>query len=147
MIETLTFRLAQGTDESEFLLADHAVQTEFIPNLPGFLRRTTSRNHDEEWLVVTLWQSENQAEACESMASTSEVYQRFMQISRRHLFGYEEVLDARLSTRIPRGGRLSQMLSRAASRSCRCSCIVVGPFHRDFPVSSRCRHSLVTRCR
>ena len=80
VIETLSFRLAQGTDESEFLLADHAVQTEFIPNLPGFLRRTTSRNHDGEWLVVTLGQSEGQAEACESIASTSGVYQRFISL-------------------------------------------------------------------
>ena len=61
LIETATFRLTADTDESAFLDADRRVQTEFLPNHPGFLRRTTARGHDGEWLVVVLWNSENDA--------------------------------------------------------------------------------------
>jgi heme-degrading monooxygenase HmoA len=66
LIETVTFRLAADTDESAFLNADKRVQTEFLPNQRGFLRRTTARGHDGEWLVVVLWDSKNDADACMS---------------------------------------------------------------------------------
>lgn len=56
IIEIITFRLAEGADEEAFIQADHRVQTEFIPNHPGFMRRTTGRN-DEGWVVVVLWDS------------------------------------------------------------------------------------------
>jgi heme-degrading monooxygenase HmoA len=66
LIETVTFHLAADTDESAFLDADKRVQTEFLSNQPGFLRRTTARGHDGEWLVVVLWNSENDADSCMS---------------------------------------------------------------------------------
>lgn len=68
MIETLTFRLAPGVDETAFLEADRRVQTEFIPNHPGFARRTTARGADGEWLVVTLWSSAEAADASGQLA-------------------------------------------------------------------------------
>ena len=45
-----------------FLALDRRVQTELVPNRPGFLRRTTAR-HGDDWLVVTLWASEDDAAA------------------------------------------------------------------------------------
>lgn len=68
VVETLTFRLAADTDEAEFLDADRRVQTEFVPNLTGFMRRTTARGRDGEWLVVVLWGSESDAEAASELA-------------------------------------------------------------------------------
>lgn len=68
VVETLTFRLAADTDEAAFLDADRRVQTEFVPNLPGFMRRTTARGRDGEWLVVVLWSSESDAEAASKLA-------------------------------------------------------------------------------
>ena len=63
MIETVTFRLAAGTDESTFLDADRRVQTEFIYREPGLLRRTTARDENGEWIVIVLWRSESDADA------------------------------------------------------------------------------------
>ena len=63
LIENLTFRLASGVDEDDFLEADRKVQTELVPNLPGFVRRTTARGEDGGWLVVTLWGSADDANA------------------------------------------------------------------------------------
>jgi len=77
VVETTTFRLAAGVDDEAFLVADRAVQTEFIPNLGGFLRRTTCRSRGGEWLVITLWQSEKDAQHCTALSATSPVVERF----------------------------------------------------------------------
>ncbi|HEX7168767.1 MAG TPA: hypothetical protein VF230_17445 [Acidimicrobiales bacterium] len=61
IVETRTFRLADGATDDSFLVADSRVQTEALPNRPGFLRRTTARAADGEWLVVTLWGTEQDA--------------------------------------------------------------------------------------
>jgi heme-degrading monooxygenase HmoA len=62
IVEVTTFRLAEGVSDESFLALDRRVQTELVPNQPGFLRRTTAR-HGDDWLVVTLWASEDDAAA------------------------------------------------------------------------------------
>jgi len=62
IVEVTTFRLAEGMTDESFLALDRRVQTELVPNQPGFLRRTTAR-HGDDWLVVTLWASEESAGA------------------------------------------------------------------------------------
>jgi len=61
-VEITTFRLAEGVTDETFLALDRRLQTELVPNQPGFLRRTTAR-HGDDWLVVTLWASEEAAGA------------------------------------------------------------------------------------
>ena len=61
LIETHTFRLVKGADVGGFLDADRRVQTELMLTKPTFLRRTTARSGDGEWLVVVLWSSERDA--------------------------------------------------------------------------------------
>ncbi len=62
IVEITTFRLAEGVGDDAFLALDRRIQTEMVPNRPGFLRRTTAR-HGGEWLVVTLWATEEAAAA------------------------------------------------------------------------------------
>ncbi len=62
IVEITTFRLAEGVSDEAFLALDKRIQTELVPNQPGFLRRTTAR-HGEDWAVVTLWASDAQAAA------------------------------------------------------------------------------------
>ncbi len=62
IVEITTFRLAEGVTDESFLALDRRMQTELVPNQPGFLRRTTAR-HGDDWLVVTLWASEADASA------------------------------------------------------------------------------------
>jgi hypothetical protein len=63
VIETQTFRLAHGADVAAFLDADKRLQTELMLRKPTFLRRTTARGADGDWLVVVLWSSEADADA------------------------------------------------------------------------------------
>lgn len=62
IVEITTFRLAEEVSDEAFLALDKRIQTELVPNQPGFLRRTTAR-HGEDWAVVTLWASDDQAAA------------------------------------------------------------------------------------
>jgi heme-degrading monooxygenase HmoA len=62
IVEITTFRLAEGVTDGSFLDLDRRIQTELVPNRPGFLRRTTAR-HGDDWAVVTLWASDDQAAA------------------------------------------------------------------------------------
>ena len=57
VIGVVTFRLAPGTSDDQFLVADRRVQTEFAYHRPGIVRRTTARGADGTWIVVTLWES------------------------------------------------------------------------------------------
>ena len=67
IVEITTFRLAEGVTDDAFLALDRRIQTELVPNQPGFLRRTTAR-HGEDWLVVTLWASDAAAAAFQRAA-------------------------------------------------------------------------------
>lgn len=67
VVQITTFRLADEADEAAFLASDKLVQTELVPNQPGFLRRTTARQ-GRHFVVVTLWWSEAQAAAFEELA-------------------------------------------------------------------------------
>jgi hypothetical protein len=63
VIETQTFRLVDRSDLDGFLEADRRVQTELMLQKPTFLRRTTARSSDGEWIVLVLWASEADADA------------------------------------------------------------------------------------
>ena len=52
-----TFRLKDGVSEDEFLVANERMQTEFVYHQPGFVRRTTARGKDGEWLVIGVWRT------------------------------------------------------------------------------------------
>jgi hypothetical protein len=62
VIETHTFRLVDGSDLGGFLEADRRVQTELMLRKPTFLRRTTARSTEGEWIVLVLWASESEAD-------------------------------------------------------------------------------------
>jgi hypothetical protein len=76
VIDVTTFRLAAGTAEDDFLVADRRWQTELVPNRDGFVRRTTA-NRDGGWLVITLWSTEADAVAFETDTAGHEARQAF----------------------------------------------------------------------
>jgi hypothetical protein len=77
IVETQTFRLVAGTDVTGFLASDKRVQTELVPNQPGFVRRTTARA-GEAWLVVTLWGTRGDAAAFDDVAAGDPVQAEFL---------------------------------------------------------------------
>ncbi|MBV8234545.1 MAG: hypothetical protein JO075_02475 [Acidimicrobiia bacterium] len=63
VIETTTFRLADGVDEAALLEADEQARTGFLYHQAGMLRATTAKADDGEWIVVVLWASYEDADA------------------------------------------------------------------------------------
>ncbi|HEY7147613.1 MAG TPA: hypothetical protein VH637_25480 [Streptosporangiaceae bacterium] len=78
MIEILSFRLAAGADEAAFLAADKRVRTEFASQQPGLQRRTTARGEDGSWIVIDLWRSGADADACDARWGQDEATASFM---------------------------------------------------------------------
>jgi hypothetical protein len=54
LIEIYVFQLRDGADEDAFLAADKEAQSELSP-ARGFVRRTTARGENGNWLVLTFW--------------------------------------------------------------------------------------------
>jgi hypothetical protein len=78
VIELTTFELRAGVDQAAFLALDKAMQEEFFPTGAGFLRRTTARSDGGQWLVVTLWADEGDAERSATSAVDDPVVGAFM---------------------------------------------------------------------
>jgi hypothetical protein len=80
MIEIMRFRLAAGGDEAAFLAADRRLQEEFASQQPGLISRTTGRGEDGCWIVIDLWRSAADADACAARWEHDPVAQAFMAI-------------------------------------------------------------------
>jgi hypothetical protein len=78
MIEIMSFRLAPGTDRAAFLEADRRVQTDFAYRQPGLLRRTTAWGADGMWIVLDIWQTPEDADACAAKWGDDPVTAAFM---------------------------------------------------------------------
>lgn len=74
----MTFRLREGADEASLLVADKRLQTDFAYQQPGLLRRTTARADDGEWIVVDVWGSNEEADACAQRWDADPVVAEFM---------------------------------------------------------------------
>ena len=80
VIETTTFRLADGVDDAVFLEFDERVRTGFLYHQRGMARATTARGEDGEWIVVVLWASEDDADAALDAGTNDGAMQRFMEL-------------------------------------------------------------------
>jgi hypothetical protein len=76
VVEITTFRLRAGVSDDAFLALDKRLQTELVPNQPGFLRRTTAHRGDA-WVVVTLWGNEAHAVTFESVTAGHALWRAF----------------------------------------------------------------------
>jgi len=74
----MTFRLVPGTQEADFLAADRAVQEDFAYHQPGLVRRTTARGENGDWIVLDLWRSSADSDACAVRWDADPVARRFM---------------------------------------------------------------------
>ena len=78
MIDILRFRLRNGADASSFVAADKEFQEEFVYRQPGLRRRTTARSGTGDWVVVTLWDSDDAADAAAAHQVTEPVFREFL---------------------------------------------------------------------
>ncbi|MBV9410394.1 MAG: hypothetical protein JO148_02260 [Acidimicrobiia bacterium] len=77
VIETTTFRLADGVDEAAYREFDEQVRTGFLYHQPGIVRATTARGDDNEWIVIVVWTSDADADAALEVGTKDGTMQRF----------------------------------------------------------------------
>lgn len=75
VIEITTFR-TEGA-EAAFLAADRRVQEDFAYQRVGLLRRTLARGAGDQWAVVQLWWTAENADAAVSDGEHDEAVQAF----------------------------------------------------------------------
>jgi len=63
VLEIETFALVPGVDAAAFRALDEEMQEWCYLNRPGLSRRTTARNNDGSYVVVTLFGDASQADA------------------------------------------------------------------------------------
>ena len=80
IVELMEFRLLPRVGIDGFLAADHRLQTEFAYLQSGLLRRTTARNDQGDWLVIDLWRTAAEADACAERWEHDEIAQSFMSL-------------------------------------------------------------------
>jgi hypothetical protein len=81
VIETMTFRLVEGADEAAFVAVDKRLQSDFAYQQPGLVRRTTARGTGDgagEWVVIDLWRSDEDADACAARWAEDPLAQELM---------------------------------------------------------------------
>jgi hypothetical protein len=78
VIEIMMFRLAADCGEAEFLAADRRLQREFAARQPGLLSRTTARGEAGGWIVIDVWRSAADADACDRRWEGDPAAQSFM---------------------------------------------------------------------
>lgn len=61
-VETIRFRLRAGIEDSDFLVRNYTVETQYMMRRPGFLSRETAHSDDGEWLVAVHWASVEDAD-------------------------------------------------------------------------------------
>jgi hypothetical protein len=77
VIEIMRFRLPPDGDVAAFLAADRRVQQEYFYRQPGLLRRTTARGENGGWIMIALWRSSADADACEARAEHDKLTRAF----------------------------------------------------------------------
>lgn len=81
VIEIMTFRLIGGADDAAFLAVDKRLQSDFAYQQRGLVRRTTARGEGAragEWIVIDLWGSAQDADACATRWDDDPTAQEFV---------------------------------------------------------------------
>jgi len=73
VLEVETFTLTPGVDSVAFRALDEQMQEWCYVNRPGIARRTTGRNDDGSYVVITLFGEASQADAAYYKSSDSVV--------------------------------------------------------------------------
>jgi hypothetical protein len=63
IIETTAFRLVDGVTEADFLALDSRFETEFVYQQHGLIRRTMTRDDDQQWQSIVVWYDADSADA------------------------------------------------------------------------------------
>lgn len=62
VIEITTFLVRSGVDDARIIETDYRMQTEVAYQQVGLVRRTTARSSAGQWVVISVWRTEADAD-------------------------------------------------------------------------------------
>jgi hypothetical protein len=80
IIEFAPFALAEGVDESTFVAASDALQSEFLSQQKGFIKRDLVRTMDGNWADVAYWESRESVEQAMQSAMDNPAALQYFQL-------------------------------------------------------------------
>jgi hypothetical protein len=80
VLEWAPFELKPGVAEADLLAASDALQTEFLSQQPGFIRRELLRGKDGQWVDTVYWRSLAKAEQAARLVMESPVCLRYFEL-------------------------------------------------------------------
>ncbi len=78
VIEIAHVRLAPGATHEQFVEQNRVVETDYIPDQPGFLSRELAAGEGGEYIVVVHWSTVEDADASMARFATDPAAQDFM---------------------------------------------------------------------
>ncbi len=76
-IEWAPFTLVEGVDEATLIAASDVLQTEFLSQQPGFIKRELLKGHNNQWVDIVYWNSRAEAEQAARNAANSPVCYKY----------------------------------------------------------------------
>ena len=80
VIEWAPFRLAEGVEETGLLAASEALQSGFLANQRGFIRRELLKGPESQWVDMVVWESRDAADQAAKNAAESPVCFQYFQL-------------------------------------------------------------------
>jgi hypothetical protein len=80
IIEFAPFTLAEGVDESTLMAASDALQTEFLNQQKGFIKRDLVRIADSKWADVLYWETRESVEKALQEAPNNQAALNYFQL-------------------------------------------------------------------
>ena len=80
VIEWAPFRLAPNATQVQLMEASDALETEFLTQQPGYLRRDLLRHEDDSWCDLVYWESAGAAERAMQHTLNSGVCQHYFKL-------------------------------------------------------------------
>ncbi|HSL29229.1 MAG TPA: hypothetical protein VK900_08535 [Anaerolineales bacterium] len=80
IIELAPFTLAEGVDEQTLFAASDALQTEFLSQQSGFIRRDLLNAGDGKWADVIYWNSRESVEHAMQQAPSNRAALQYFQL-------------------------------------------------------------------
>ncbi len=80
VVEIAPFTVADGVTDERLIAASEELQSEFLAQQNGFIRRELLRGNDGEWMDLVVWQDRTSAKAAIERAAESPVCFRFFEL-------------------------------------------------------------------
>ncbi len=80
IVEWAPFTLREGVDEAQLIAASEALQSGFLAQQRGFIRRELLKGQNGQWVDLVIWEGKDAADEAAKNAAESPVCYKYFQV-------------------------------------------------------------------